>query len=155
MVATGTIGPGVSLQPLQSCVSIYRLRSESDRYPCLSRLNFRSFRLQTPSYHFSGVALARYFIATDCRVYPTGWPVWPRDLPVARSRVRQLLAGSPTGLAESSSLVLRTDLSPQVALHLSSRKRSYHCWIQGGNVTLDRTCTHLFKRLHRRTSRTR
>ena len=69
------------------------------------------------------------------------------------TRVRKLLGFSPTGLAKSSSLTLRTGRSPQVALHLSSRKRSYHCWLQGGNVTLTRTSTSLFKRLHRRTSR--
>ena len=73
---------------------------------------------------------------------------------VARSRVRTLLGGSPTGLAESSSLTLRTGLSPQVALHPPSRERSYHCWIQAGNVSLEGTFTLLFKRLHRRTSTT-
>ena len=69
-----------------------------------------------------------------------------------RSKVRAMLAHSPTGLAESSSLTLRTVLSPQVALHPSSRKRSYHCRLQGGNDTLDGTLTQLFNRLHRRTS---
>jgi len=44
-------------------------------------------------------------------------------------------------LAESSSLSLRTGYSPQVALNLLSLKRSYQCWIQGGNVTLVRTFT--------------
>ena len=39
---------------------------------------------------------------------------------VARSRVRAFLEASPTGLAESSSLSLRTGRSSQVALHLSS-----------------------------------
>ncbi len=69
-----------------------------------------------------------------------------------RSKVRAMLAHSPTGLAESSSLTLRTVLSPQVALHPSSRKRSYHCRLQGGNDTLEGTLTQLFNRLHRRTS---
>ena len=72
---------------------------------------------------------------------------------VAQTRVRTLLAASPTGLAESSSLSLRTGIPPQVALHLSSRIRSYHCWMQGGNVTLEGTFTPLVKRLPRRTSR--
>ncbi len=36
---------------------------------------------------------------------------------VARSRVRHFPVVSPTGLAESSSLLLRTGYSPQVALH--------------------------------------
>jgi hypothetical protein len=71
---------------------------------------------------------------------------------VARSRVRTSPGASPTGLAESSSLTLRTGLSPQVALHLPSRERSYHCRIQAGNVSLRGTCTLLIKRLHRRTS---
>jgi len=70
---------------------------------------------------------------------------------VARSRVRTLLGGSPTGLAESSSLALRTGHSPQVALHPPSRERSYHFRIQAGNVSLVGTFTLLFKRLHRRT----
>jgi len=40
----------------------------------------------------------------------------------------------------------------QVVLHLSSRKRSYHCRLQAGNVSLEGTCTLLIKCLHRRTS---
>ena len=70
---------------------------------------------------------------------------------VARSRVHKFPACSPTGLAESSSLSLRTGYSPQVALHPSLRKRSYLFWIQGGNVTLVGTYTLQFKRLQRRT----
>lgn len=69
-----------------------------------------------------------------------------------RSRVRAALGHSLTGLAESSSLTLRTAHSPQVALHLSSWKRSYHYRLQGGNDTLDGTFTQQFNRLHRRTS---
>ncbi len=76
---------------------------------------------------------------------------WSREFAVARSRVRSFLGVSPTGLAESSSLALRTGLSPQIALHLPSRKRSYHCRLQAGNVSLTGTYTLLFKRLHRRT----
>ena len=71
---------------------------------------------------------------------------------VARSRVRASLGASPTGLAESSSLALRTGRSSQVALHLSSRKRSYHYRLQAGNVSLRGTSTLQIKRLHRRTS---
>ena len=74
-----------------------------------------------------------------------------REFAVARSRVRSFLGVSPTGLAESSSLALRTGHSPQVALHPPSRKRSYHCRLQAGNVSLTGTYTLLFKRLHRRT----
>ncbi len=70
---------------------------------------------------------------------------------VARSRVRTSLGASPTGLAESSSRSLRTGRSSQIALHPSSRKRSYHCRLQAGNVRLRGTCTLLIKRLHRRT----
>ena len=72
---------------------------------------------------------------------------------VARSRVRTSPGASPTGLAESSSHTLRTGRSSQVALHLSSRKRSYHFRLQAGNVSLRGTSTLQIKRLHRRTSR--
>jgi hypothetical protein len=74
-----------------------------------------------------------------------------QGIAVAFTRVRVLLGSSPVGLAESSSLSLRTGHSPQVALHPSSRKRSYHR-IRGGNVTPEGTFTLLFKRLQRRTS---
>ena len=74
---------------------------------------------------------------------------------VARSRVRTSLGASPTGLAESSSHKLRTGRSSQVAPHLSSRKRSYHCRLQAGNVSLRGTSTLQIKRLHRRTSHRR
>jgi hypothetical protein len=80
---------------------------------------------------------------------------WAGGIAVARSRVRALLGASPTGLAESSSHTLRTGSSSQVALHPSSRKRSYHCRLQAGNVSLRGTSTLLIKRLHRRTSHRR
>ena len=70
---------------------------------------------------------------------------------VTRSRVRTSPGASPTGLAESSSLALRTGRSSQVALHLSSRKRSYLFRLQAGNVSLRGTSTLLIKRLYRRT----
>ena len=38
------------------------------------------------------------------RLSPWETHLWPGDLPVARSRVHTLLGGSPTGLAETSSL---------------------------------------------------
>ena len=97
------------------------------------------------------IGFTRYFTVVACCVYPPGRPDRSRDLPVAQSRVRPLPGGSPTGLAESSSLTLRTGHSPQVAPHPSSRKRNYHFWIQAGNDILMGTCTPLFKRLHRRT----
>ena len=75
------------------------------------------------------------------------------DFAVARSRVRALLGASPTGLAESSSLTLRTGRSSQVALHPPSWERSYLFRLQAGNVRLGGTRTLLIKRLHRRTSR--
>lgn len=121
------------------------------RSPCLSRLNFRPFRLQPPHRHFATIALARYITAVACRVYPPGRPIRVGGIAVARSKVRTLPGGSPTGSAESSSLLLRTGRSPQVALHLPSRERSYHFRIQAGNVNLEGTRTLLFKRLHRRT----
>jgi hypothetical protein len=83
---------------------------------------------------------------------PRGDPVGQGICPSRESRVRLLPGSSPTGLAVSGSLVLRTGRSSQVALHLSSWKRSYHCRLQAGNVSLGRTSTFLFKRLHRRTS---
>ena len=45
--------------------------------------------------------------------------------------LRHLLAGSPQRSAESSSLALRTNRSPPVALHPASRRRSY-LWLQDG-----------------------
>ncbi len=47
--------------------------------------------------------LPRYIVVMACRVDPPGRPRGSGDLPVTRSRVRHLLAGSPTGLAESGS----------------------------------------------------
>ena len=129
-----------------------RPRPSPDRSPCLSRLTFRPLHLQPPHCHFVTVALARYFTAVTCRVYPPGQTVQVGGMAVARSRVRTSPGASPTGLAESSSLALRMGRSSQVALHLSSRKRSYHCRLQAGNVSLRGTCTLLIKRLHRRTS---
>ena len=128
-----------------------RPRPSPDRSPCLSRLTFRPLHLQPPHCHFVTVAFPRYFTAVTCRVYPPGQTVQVEGMAVARSRVRTLLGASPTGLAESSSLALRMGRSSQVALHLSSRKRSYHCRLQAGNVSLEGTCTPLIKRLHRRT----
>jgi hypothetical protein len=87
-------------------------RPSSDRSPCLSRLTFQPFHPQPPHNHFATVDFARYVTAVACRVYPPGRPRGSRDLPVARSRVRHLQGGSPTGSAESGSLSLRTGCSP-------------------------------------------
>ena len=128
-----------------------RPRSSPDRSPGLSRLTFQPLHLHPPHCHFVTVALARYFSAVTCRVYPPGQTIQVEGMAVAQSRVRSSPGASPTGLAESSSLALRMGRSSQVALHLSSRKRSYHCRLQAGNVSLEGTCTLLIKRLHRRT----
>ena len=122
--------------------------------PFLSRLNFLAFHLQPPHCHFPTSALTRYCTQSRlCRSIPRADRYkGSRD----RRRIHKgsdysLPGTSPVGLAESSSLSLRTAISPQIAPHLSSRKRSYHCRIQGGNVTLTGTSTLLFKRLQRRT----
>ncbi len=142
----------ITQRPPLRFLTMGRPRPSLDRSPCLSRLTFRPLHLQPPHCHFVTVALARYFTAVTCRVYPPGQTVQVGGMAVARSRVRTSPGASPTGLAESSSLALRMGRSSQVALHLSSRKRSYHCRLQAGNVSLRGTCTLLIKRLHRRTS---
>jgi hypothetical protein len=53
-------------------LAVRRPRPVPDRSPCLSRLNFRPFRLQPPHRHFVTVALTRYFTAVTCHVYPPG-----------------------------------------------------------------------------------
>jgi hypothetical protein len=144
-------GPLLTQRPPLRIVTTRRPRPSPDRSPCLSRLTFRPFHLQPPHCHFVTVAFARYFTAVTCRVYPPGQTDQVGGSAVARSRVRTSPGASPTGLAESSSLALRTGRSPQVALHPPSQERSYHCRIQAGNVSLVGTCTLLIKRLHRRT----
>jgi hypothetical protein len=59
------------------------------------------------------IALSRYPSAS-----------WASGSP--RSGLRLECAGSPDGMAESSSLALRTGRSPPVAPHPASRRRSYH-----------------------------
>ena len=144
-------GPLLTPRPPLRVLTMDRPRPSPDRSPGLSRLTFQPLHLQPPHCHFVTVALARYFSAVTCRVYPPGQPIQVEGMAVARSRVRSSPGASPTGLAESSSLALRMGRSSQVALHLSSRKRSYHCRLQAGNVSLEGTCTFLIKRLHRRT----
>ena len=144
-------GPLLTPRPPLRVLTMDRPRSSPDRSPGLSRLTFQPLHLQPPHCHFVTVALARYFSAVTCRVYPSGQTIQVEGMAVARSRVRSSPGASPTGLAKSSSLALRMGRSSQVALHLSSRKRSYHCRLQAGNVSLEGTCTLLIKRLHRRT----
>lgn len=93
------------------------------RAPCLSRLNFRTFRLQPPYCHFACLGLARYRYSPCKPPSPTASEYASRPCESSmgrfmRSEVRVLLARSPTGLAESSSLSLRTAHSPLVAPHL-------------------------------------
>jgi len=92
------------------------------RSPCLSRLNFRTFRLQQHYCHFARLSLTRYLVRLPCEPHhrPPAWKL--ADLGSSSGRcvmsgVRELLGRSPTGLAESSSLSLRTVHSPLVALH--------------------------------------
>ena len=145
-------GPLFTQRPPLRILTMRRPRPSPDSSPCLSRLTFRPLHLQPPHCHFVTVAFPRYFTAVTCRVSPPGQTVPVGGRAVARSRVRSLLGASPTGLAESSSLALRIGRSSQVAPHPSSRKRSYRCRLQAGNVSLEGTCTLLIKRLHRRTS---
>ena len=92
------------------------------RSPCLSRLNFRTFRLQAPYCHFATLGFPRYgfFHRRRRRTTPavlTATRSWAASWVIVRSEVRELLARSPTGLAESSSLSLRTARSIPDALH--------------------------------------
>ena len=76
---------------------------------------------------------------------------WVRGFPRRAVKGSPLTRRLPDRLGRIEFVILRTGHSPQVALHLSSQKRSYHCWLQAGNVSLEGTYTPLFKRLHRRT----
>jgi hypothetical protein len=122
--------------------------------PCLPRSTFRPFRPQSPSHLSPEHAFARYFSASGCCVYPPGRPGQVGGIAVAQSGVHHGHAGSPAGLAVSGSSLsfLRTGLSPPVALHPASRRRSYS-WLQACNADLAGTFTPLIERLHRRTCR--
>jgi len=92
------------------------------RSPCLSRLNFRTFRLQTPYCHFATLGLPHcgFIHRRRRRATPAAEAAtrsWATSWILARSEVRELLGRSPTGLAESSSLSLRTARSIPDALH--------------------------------------
>ena len=106
---------------------------------------------QRPPLRFLTMGRPRPSLDRSPCLSPPGQTVQVEGMAVARSRVRASPAPSPTGLAESSSLALRIGRSSQVAPHPSSRKRSYHCRLQAGNVGLEGTSTLLIKRLHRRT----
>ena len=112
------------------------------RSPCLSRLNFRTFRLQTPYCHFATLGFLRYgfFHRRRRRTIPAVLAAtrsWATSWIIVRSEVRELLGRSPTGLAESSSLSLRTARSIPDALHPFFRKRSFSS-LREGNVFPDR-----------------
>jgi hypothetical protein len=102
--------PGTCWRRTQSrCLSLDYQRSASDRPPCLSRLNFRTFRLQPPYCHFIALGLTRYrclFHRCDCRTDRRSYcrlTCGHLRADCVRSKVRALLGHSPTGLAESSS----------------------------------------------------
>jgi hypothetical protein len=147
----------VSDDPHRCFYRSHHQRSESGRSPCLSRLNFRTFRFQPPYCHFATLGLTRPVFVhrrgcrKDLRIAPPPGVEARLGLPAVKgSRFASTL---PDRLGRIEFTIrLRTVHSPQVALHISSRKCSYHFRLQGGNVTLDGTCTRLFNRLHRRTS---
>lgn len=70
------------------------------------------------------IDFARYIIFMTCPCLSPGRLKVVGDI-FAQTRVRRMPASSPTGLAESGSLSLRTGRSPHVAPHLFSRKRNY------------------------------
>jgi hypothetical protein len=86
--------------------------------PVSCHRTFRSFRLQPPT------VAPTYFWGFLRRAYRTTFP-WPPFWGRASIGLRHWLAGSPRQSAESSSLALRTNRSPPVALHPASRRRSY------------------------------
>ena len=87
--------------------------------PAFCHRIFRSFRLQPPT-----VVPTRLW-GFLCQAYRTTL-LWP---PLMRGHasigLRHYLGSSPRRPAESSSLALRTNRSPPVALHPASRRRSY------------------------------
>jgi hypothetical protein len=122
--------------------------------PYLSRLTFRPFRLQPPQVHATAIAFTRYFTVAACHVYPPGRLLQSVGSCRRVTRVRALQGASPTGTRPNRvHFTLRTGLSLQVALHLPSQERSYHCQLQAGNDGLRGTSTLQIKRLHRRTCR--
>jgi hypothetical protein len=94
--------------------------------PAFCHRTFGSFRLQpstvVPTRHWGFVR----------RSYRTTL-LWPPVRGHASVGLRQFLAGSPRRSAESSSLALRTDRSPPVALHPASRRRSY-LWLRSART---------------------
>ncbi len=77
--------------------------------PCLSRLNFRTFRLQPPHHHFACLSFSRYRVQSPCKSSHRPSDENRTDL-LRSSSGRGVGSGvhtfpgvSPTGLAESSS----------------------------------------------------
>ena len=144
-------GPLFTQRPPLRILTMRRPRPSPDSSPCFSRLTFRPLHLQPPHCHFRHGRFDTLLHRRDLPRLSPGQTLQVGGRAVARSRVRASPAPSPTGLAESSSLALRIGRSSQVAPHPSSRKRSYRCRLQAGNVSLAGTSTLLIKRLHRRT----
>jgi len=90
--------------------------------PACCHRDFRSFRLQPPTVVLTG------FWGFLSQAYRTT-KLWPPFRGRASVGLRLFPAGSPRQMAESSSLALRTNRSPPVALHPASRRRSYH-WLR-------------------------
>jgi hypothetical protein len=87
--------------------------------PAFCHRIFRSFRLQPPT------VVPIVALGFSRRAYRTTLPWSPFSRVQASVGLRHQPAGSPRRSAESSSLALRTNRSPPVALHPASRRRSY------------------------------
>ena len=96
------------------------------RSPCLRSWAFLSFRLQS-SLTFPGGRV--WVLTTRALPHDPAEFIFPLSLLFLRSLasfgLRHWTEGSPRSRTESSSLALRTNLSPWVALHLASLRRSY------------------------------
>ena len=119
-LTSGPAGPRTSAGPLGGAGSVRTtsLGVTGAGSPCLSRLNFRPFRLQPPYCHFTTLALTRYISGVVVRVYPSGRPKGPRD----RRRAEQgsnIASSLPDRLGRIEFVILRTGHSLQVAPHPS------------------------------------
>jgi hypothetical protein len=112
----GALTPGRAALRLEGVVAGFELRPG---LPVFCHRTVRSFRLQPPT-----VVPSRLW-----GFFASGLPDHAAVAVLFRTRasfgLRQSLAGSPRRSAESSSLALRTNRSPPVALHPASRRRSY------------------------------
>ena len=112
----GALTPGRAALRLGCLVTGFELRPG---IPAFCHRIFRSFCLQPPS-----VAPTPFWGFLRRAYRTTG--LWSPLRGHASLGLRRCPAGSPRRPAESSSLALRTDRSPPVALHPASRRRSYH-----------------------------